>query len=330
MAKKLIALDDGHGMETSGKRTPYIKELGRSIRENEFNRKVVYYLDLNLRNNGFDTIFVAPSDKNIPLSTRVNIANNAKADLFISIHFNAFDGRFDDYDPEGIELHIYPGSVEGRKIANCVMKYLKKGTRQVNRGIKENSFYVLSKTKMPALLTENGFMDNKREAMLMLDTNFQKEVAREHAQGICEYFNIKHKETVADKGGTSMAVYGKKRVNKGLGVKQLQADLISIATSYNFKLPNNFLKYGADGSFGDATEEAVKVFQGYYGLKVDGISGPATQAKIQELLKSISTSGTDIVRLEKQVKELKTIESSLKNENANLKSIIEGIRKLIK
>jgi hypothetical protein len=45
---------------------------------------------------------------------------------------------------------------------------------------------------MVAILSENGFMDNKREAMLMLDAAFQKEVAVEHAKGICDYFGVKY------------------------------------------------------------------------------------------------------------------------------------------
>ena len=193
MAKYLIALDDGHGMQTAGKRTPPIPELGgRVIRENEFNREVVKYLDIELKRCGFKTLLVAPTDADTPLSTRTNLANSKNADAYISIHYNAFDGKFDDYDPEGLSVHIYPSSKEGRKLAECVIKYLKQGTPQKNRGIVENNFHVLRETKMPAILSENGFMDNKREALLMINVDFQKEVAREHAQGICEYFGVKY------------------------------------------------------------------------------------------------------------------------------------------
>ena len=47
---------------------------------------------------------------------------------------------------------------------------------------------------MPTILSENGFMDNKREALLMIDESFQKEVAKEHVQGICRYFGVTFKE----------------------------------------------------------------------------------------------------------------------------------------
>lgn len=188
----LIALDDGHGMETAGKRTPYIPELKRQIRENEFNRAVVKFLDIELKRCGFKTLLVAPTDADTPLKTRTDLANSKKADIYVSIHYNAFDGKFDGNDPEGFSVHIYPGTrnKSAGKLAQCIIDELKKGTQQKNRGIVESNFHVLRETKMPAVLTENGFMDNKREALLMIDEKFQKEVAQEHARGICKYFNV--------------------------------------------------------------------------------------------------------------------------------------------
>ena len=190
---RLIALDDSHGMTTAGKRTPSIKELGgRVILENEFSRAVVNYLSIELKRCGFNTLMVAPGDNDISLASRVNLANAKNADAYISIHFDAFDGKFDGNDPEGLTVHVYPDSANSKKLGNAILNHLKGGTSQQNRGVKESNFYVLRRTKMIAILSENGFMDNKREAMLMLDTNFQKEVAREHAKGICDYFNVKY------------------------------------------------------------------------------------------------------------------------------------------
>jgi N-acetylmuramoyl-L-alanine amidase len=219
---KLIVLDDGHGMQTAGKRTPPIPELGgRVIRENEFNREVVKYLDIELKRCGFRTLFVAPTDADTSLSARTNLANSNKADAYISIHYNAFDGKFDAYDPEGLSVHIYPGSKEGRKLAECILKYLKEGTPQKNRGIVENNFHVLRETKMVAILSENGFMDNKREALLMLNIDFQKEVAREHAQGICDYFGVKYIKPVESSKPSTNILY---RVQTGAFKNKVNAD----------------------------------------------------------------------------------------------------------
>ncbi|MFC7063016.1 N-acetylmuramoyl-L-alanine amidase [Halobacillus seohaensis] len=191
---KLIALDDGHGMDTPGKRSPYIDSLGRSIKENEFNREVVKFLDQELKQCGFDTLLVAPTDQDTPLTVRTNQANQSNADAYIAIHYNAFDGSFGSSSPSGISLHVYNGhrNQEAGKLAESIAKYLKLGTKQNYRGIIENNFHVLRETTMIAVLSENGFMDNEREALLMLNSDFQREVASEHAQGICEYFGVEY------------------------------------------------------------------------------------------------------------------------------------------
>ena len=190
---KLVAISDGHEMTTAGKRTPALPMLeGRVIHENEFNKAVALLLEKELNRCGIAVINVSDTD-NDSLAERVNRANDSKADVFIAIHYNAYDGVFDDYDPEGLSVHIYPGSAEGLKLAEAIHGNLIKGTVQKDRGIKEDNFFVLRNTKMPAVLTENGFMDNKKEALLMIDTDFQKEVAIEHAKGICEYLGITYK-----------------------------------------------------------------------------------------------------------------------------------------
>lgn len=187
----LIALDDGHGMETAGKRTPEIPGLsGRVIHENEFNRAAVGFLDEALRRCGFETVLVAPGDEDIPLADRVATANNNGADAYVSIHYNAYDSSFEGANPEGLEIFHYPGSEEGQRLAECIHAHLIGGTAQVDRGVKAADFYVLRKTGMVAVLSENGFMDNEREALLMIDEAFQREVAEEHARGICGYFGV--------------------------------------------------------------------------------------------------------------------------------------------
>ena len=198
---KYIALDDGHGMETAGKRTPYLPEIGRSYRENEFNSAVVKILDEELKRHGFKTLLTAPTDADTPLATRTNAANKAGVDLFISIHYNALDGKFDGdgKDPEGFSAHIYPGNrnkVSG-KFAAVALKHLAEGTKQKNRGIVEQNLHITRETKMPAVLFELGFMDNKYEALLMIKPEFQKECAVEIAKAVCEFYGVVYKTEAA-------------------------------------------------------------------------------------------------------------------------------------
>lgn len=195
--------------KTPGKETPYIKSLGRRIQEEEFNEPVAARIRELLKKQGVHVYDPAPGPDDVPLRERTNFANkiywqycdkygakNVVA-VYVSVHFNAVDGKFDEpkkKDPSGFSVHIDPGSVNGRKLAQCILDELAKGTKQVNRGIKEQNLHITRETVMPAALSENGFMDNEREALLMLDKEFQREVAEEHARGICKYFGIKYKE----------------------------------------------------------------------------------------------------------------------------------------
>lgn len=194
---KLIALCDGHGMETSGKRTPILpgglkSETGNYMHENEFNRAVVKYLDAELKRNGFSTLLVAPTDADTPLKTRTDLANSKKADIYVSVHANANTAKWGDWG--GMETFVCKGSKNSERLGAAIHKNLKQGSKQRDRGIKEgNHLWVIKKTDMPAVLVEAGFMDNLEEAKLLLSDAYRKECAVEIAKGICEYFGVTYK-----------------------------------------------------------------------------------------------------------------------------------------
>ncbi|MRG27132.1 N-acetylmuramoyl-L-alanine amidase family protein [Laceyella tengchongensis] len=175
-------------MNTPGKRTPPIPQLnGRVIKENEFNRAVVRYLDDELKRCGFKTLLVAPTDNDTPLATRTGLANKKRADLYVSCHYNAGGG-------EGIETYHYKGSSAGRRAAELIHKHVKTAVPRKDRGIKTANFFVLRETRMPAVLIEYGFMDDPglEEAAQMIDPKVQKAFAVATAKGICEYFGVRY------------------------------------------------------------------------------------------------------------------------------------------
>jgi len=190
---KLIAIDDGHGMETPGKRTPKFED-GSFMKENEFNKRVAELLNEHLIRCGFKTVMVAPTDVDTPLAERVKTANNAKADFYISIHANAAGDGNTFNNGKGIETFYNPGSINGEKAAKIIHRHLLNGTKLVDRGVKSTSFYVLKNTKMPAVLVECGFMTNYEEALLLKSESYRAECAEELAKGICEYFGIAYVE----------------------------------------------------------------------------------------------------------------------------------------
>jgi N-acetylmuramoyl-L-alanine amidase len=194
--KKLIALCDGHGMETAGKRTPIginDKETGANfMHENEFNRSVVKHLDAHLKRCGFDTLLVAPTDIDTPLSNRTALANSKNADFYLSVHANAV-GNGEWNNTRGIEtFHYTKASEASKKYASIIHKYLIGGTKLPDRGVKSADFYVLKETKMPSVLVECAFMTSKEDAALLLTDAYRKECAEELAKAICEMFSVSY------------------------------------------------------------------------------------------------------------------------------------------
>ena len=185
---KLIAICDGHGLETPGKRTPFFPGTKQFMHENEFNEVVAGYLKIDLERCAFRTLMVAPTDADTPLKTRVDLADKAKADFYISVHANALNGIWGPQ--EGLGVYHYPGSKRSQPAAIIIHRFLAKGTKQKDRGILTDNFYVLRETDMPAVLVECAFMDNLKEAQLLLTDAYRRECADEICQGICEYFGV--------------------------------------------------------------------------------------------------------------------------------------------
>lgn len=160
MAKKIvIAVDAGHEYNTAGKRTPKFDD-GSFMHEWEFNNAVKDILIKELKRAGFEVVDVNPDKSYTSLAERVKKANDAGADFYISIHANAFTGKWGN--AKGIETYVWPSKTGmSEKVGKIIHKHLMKGTDMVDRGVKDGSWlYVIKHTKMPSVLVECGFMDN--------------------------------------------------------------------------------------------------------------------------------------------------------------------------
>src|SRR5699024_1744915 len=114
------------------------------------------------------------NDKTVSLKRRTNEANNWGADYFLSIHCNSFNGS-----AKGFEDYIYSGLSNSSKTAsyqNTLHKAVLKQNQLKDRGQKKENFHVLRESSMPALLTENGFIDNVHDAERMKKNAWQKKV----------------------------------------------------------------------------------------------------------------------------------------------------------
>ena len=185
----LIAIDAGHGHNTAGKRCP-----DDSMREHDFNGNVATKVCEILNRSGIETYRSDDVTGNIdvPLMTRTNEINARNANYCISIHANANTGNWNSAN--GIETYIIARGGKAEKIANIVQAKLIDYTGRQNRGVKVKNLHMCRETKMPAILCECGFMDNREEAELLKSENYRQICANAIADGILEYLGISKKD----------------------------------------------------------------------------------------------------------------------------------------
>lgn len=188
-----IIIDAGHGNNTAGKRAP-----DDSMREHHFNAAVARYLDAELTNyEGVSTKFTHDSSgkTDVPLKARTDAANAWKADVFVSIHANAFAGKW--HTGGGVETFVYKTNPkEARSLAEKVQKELIELTGLRNRGVKTADFHVLRESKMTAILVECGFMDNREELALLKSDAYRRKCAQAIANGLIAQYGLKRKKAV--------------------------------------------------------------------------------------------------------------------------------------
>ncbi|MCB0555627.1 MAG: N-acetylmuramoyl-L-alanine amidase [Phaeodactylibacter sp.] len=196
-ARYLWCLDNGHGKQTPGKRSPVFDDGKTQLFEYEFNRDIVARIKKQLDEKGVSYFITVPEvDIDDFLQGRVDRANAKKSDLpkiFVSIHSNAAPARSaNDWAADsisGIETWFFHNSKTGQKIAGIFQQHLVDHTGFVNRHLKsrpDGQFYVLRKTNMPSVLTENGFYNNKKQAAELMKPEVRQKIADAHVAAIME------------------------------------------------------------------------------------------------------------------------------------------------
>lgn len=189
--KVKICIDAGHGSNTAGKRSP-----DGSLREYEFNRDVANRIKNILVAHGVEVILTCGDDYDIPLQQRCDIANQLKADYFVSIHANAYGTDWND--AKGWEIYVVAKGGRAEELAETIHEYSIAELGLKDRGVKTADFYVLKHTNMPAVLIEHGFYTNKAECALLKDSDFRQKCAESDAKGILDFLDINYEEDKAD------------------------------------------------------------------------------------------------------------------------------------
>lgn len=205
-----VVIDAGHGGKDPG-------AIGVSgLKEKDVTLDIAKRLSAILRENGIEVVMTRSTDKFIPLSGRVDIANRSKADLFLSVHANANRVRslrgFEIYyvssgiddsqraltaareDRLSLDSRYFAGSslelkatlwdmiytqsrAQSQELAGSICKVINRNLDTPILGIKEAKFQVLKGARMPAILIEMGFLSNSGEEHMLKNEYYRQKIA---------------------------------------------------------------------------------------------------------------------------------------------------------
>lgn len=184
-----VAIDAGHGLYTAGKRCSATYDKNQT-REWTLNSRIVARV-IELA-KGYDGLTMVRTDDptgktDVSLSARCSKANSAKADIFVSVHHNAGGGH-------GIEVYRYPTN-DSKTVKLQDLVYAELVAANGNKGTRSNpkrtaDFQVLRQTAMPAVLIENGFMDNAVDVPLILSADYAEKSAQGIMSAIAKFFGL--------------------------------------------------------------------------------------------------------------------------------------------
>ena len=187
LSGKIIIIDPGHGGKDPG-------TISDGIYESEINLQISKYLELELTKMGATVILTR--EGNYDLSTpnakwrkksdfdnRINLINNSKANLYLSVHLNYLD------DAKYYGAQVFYNNEENQKIANQIQEIINKELKN-DRTTKKipNRTYMYSKLNIPGVLIECGFLSNYKENELLKSSEYQQKLAKIITEGIINYY----------------------------------------------------------------------------------------------------------------------------------------------
>ncbi len=199
-----IVIDPGHGGKDPGKICPL-----NSTCEKQLTLDTAYRLKAILEKNGYEVILTREKDTWLDLDDRPAFAARAKADLFVSLHYNSAGAN--DFKSSGIETYAYtpvgqastndsnrnraqssaqPGNsfdTFNMILAWSVHRRLLTNTGAEDRGVRRAKFAVLRTLNCPGILVEGGFVTSRTEGALISDAAYRQKIAQSVAEGIMDY-----------------------------------------------------------------------------------------------------------------------------------------------
>ena len=223
-----VVVDAGHGGKDTGAIGP------RGVREKDLTLAIARRVGARLKSLGFEVVMTRKGDAFVSLDERTRIANEAHADLFVSIHCNAARRRklegvetwtlnvssnryaarlaaFENAEADRTvsdlrlilaDLATKANASDARDLAQSVQSSLVRTLRSRvgpvrDHGVKQALFYVLLGTRMPSILVETGFISNPAEETRLKSARFQEGTAEAIARGVKEYVESRRRLALA-------------------------------------------------------------------------------------------------------------------------------------
>ncbi|HAC62062.1 MAG TPA: N-acetylmuramoyl-L-alanine amidase, partial [Cyanothece sp. UBA12306] len=175
----LVVIDPGHGGKDPG-------AVGlRGLQEKNVILPISLDVSRLLQKQGVQVKLTRSADYFVSLRGRTQIANRARANIFVSIHANAVGGGRSHVN--GMEVFYYGNRALAAAIHGSIMRSI----NVVDRGVKRGRFYVLRSSRMPAALVEVGFVTGVEDNRNLSNPAYRQRMAQAIAQGILDYIQRK-------------------------------------------------------------------------------------------------------------------------------------------
>ncbi|WP_342537011.1 N-acetylmuramoyl-L-alanine amidase [Sporosarcina sp. FSL K6-3508] len=178
---RIIVVDAGHGGHDPG--------TGKSGQtEKSITLKVSKKLEAKLKNAGAKVLMTRSTDKYYALEERTNFAKKNFAEAFVSIHVNSATAS-----AKGTETYYdssaNPNATESRDLATFIQRNIVQKANMVDRGVKNNRFYVIRNNNVAAVLVELGFLSNADDFKKLTSDKYADIYADAIYQGLHQYYS---------------------------------------------------------------------------------------------------------------------------------------------
>ncbi|HHY38600.1 MAG TPA: N-acetylmuramoyl-L-alanine amidase [Clostridia bacterium] len=173
-----VIVDPGHGGSDPG----CISHSG--LYEKHLTMSVARYLVAKLRTAGAEVVLTRNGDETVDAYKRVDLANRAGGDIYVSLHMNSFRMS----QKSGVEVYYYSGVTQAKRLAQSIHKRLLEDTGFADSGIRVARFVVLKGTSMPSVVCEMGYLSNPDNERFLKNEAFHAVLAGAVYKGICDYF----------------------------------------------------------------------------------------------------------------------------------------------